>query len=282
MAHTDYILRGSGYICPIAALLGSVTPGATSMFISSYTSQDGALPAANSIALINEEIILVTAATLDTLTIKRGVGDTIPQQHAAGSLIWFFDNNHIGGDRREYMATETIGLKVLMKTAGGAMQNENAPAKPLTFNSRFARPYPPGLVKMNANPFWYAEQRLETAGAINFNWAHRDRVTQADQRIDHSVASIGPEVGTSYVLRIYRANNTLLRTVSGLTGTSYNYTYSIAVGDFGHSPDDQPAYALLHSARGGYTAWQTYRMDFVFRSIVSDGFNRGFNRKFNF
>jgi hypothetical protein len=60
-------------------------------------------------------------------------------------------------------------------------------------------------------------------GELVLAWAHRDRILQDDQIIDTNEASIGPEPGTTYTLRLYDENDVLRRTETGLTGVSYTW-----------------------------------------------------------
>ena len=46
-------------------------------------------------------------------------------------------------------------------------------------------------------------------------------------------ASIGPETSVTYTLRIYGESDTLLRTETGLTGTSYTYASADEISDSG-------------------------------------------------
>lgn len=178
--------------------------------------------------LIDNEIMRLQSITLPNLSVLRGCGDTVPVPHAAESSVWFFSNAALGEDR-EYSATETVSVKVLPFTsASGPMPIEYAPPLPVTFNWRFIRPYPPGRVRVNDLPLQQDPFDLgvgETEFVIT--WAHRDRLLQGDQLIGHEEASIGPEVGTTYTVRVYDADENLVRTVTGLTGTSWTYTQAM-------------------------------------------------------
>jgi hypothetical protein len=261
MANVDYIVRGSGLICPVANLLGSVNPAADTLFIGSYRSQNGLLPAIGGAAMINDEIVKVTAITLDSVTILRGCADTVPASHAAGSLVWFL-NDRTGYANREYMASETVGVKVLMKTTGGSMGPENAPPNTLTFNSRFARPYPPGKVLVGTDAFYLPHQLDPDNTALSLSWTHRDRITQADVLVDHQIASIGPEAGTTYGLRLRNAADTVVATITGITDAAATFTLWTAMTGLGITDADAPVDATLElfSMRGGFESWQSYRM----------------------
>lgn len=217
----------------------------------------------------NQEIVVVTARTGNDLTLGRGCCDTVPAAHSTGDAIWFFDDS-IGSDKREYAGTETIGVKVLPRVTAGALPIEHAPPAEVEFNLRFARPYPPGLVEVNGDPWFTTPITLSLSNqTLTITWAHRDRITQQDQLIDHLEASIGPEVGTTYELRVYRADGTLLRTVVGETDTSWSYTLADAIVDFSAAGAEYPGYITLNSRRDGLASYQQYKIDFTLQSSIT-------------
>lgn len=228
------------------------------------------LPSASSspATAFTQEIVVVTAQSGNDLTLGRGCCDTVPAAHSAGDAIWFFDDS-LGSDKFEYAGTETIGVKVVPRVTAGSLPIEHAPAAELEFNLRFARPYPPGMVKVNGSPWFTTPLVLDSVTpTLGLTWAHRDRVTQQDQLIDHLEASIGPETGTTYEIRVYRSTGALVRTVTGLTGTSWDYTLAEAAADFSAAGDEYPGYITLNSARDGLLSFQEYRIDFT---LDSDG-----------
>jgi hypothetical protein len=218
----------------------------------------------------NEEIVVVTARTGNNLTLARGCCDTVPALHSTGDAIWFFDDS-LALDVVEYTGTETIGVKVLPRTSSGAqVPVENSPPVALTFNLRFARPYPPGLVEVNGAPWFTTPRVLSLADpSLDITWAHRNRITQEDQLIDHLQGDVIPELGTTYELRVYRADDTLLRTVVGETGTAWSYSFVDAVADFSGAGGDYPGYITLISRRDGLASFQQYRIDFTFQSSTT-------------
>lgn len=224
------------------------------------------VPFQSSSTAFDHEIVVVTARTDNNITLGRGCCDTVPAAHSAGDAIWFFDDS-IGSDKLEYAGTETIGVKVLPRVTAGALPIEHAPPAEVEFNLRFARPYPPGLVRVNGAP-WFTTPITLSSGTptLALTWAHRDRITQQDQLIDHLQASIGPETGVTYEARVHRGDGTLLRAVTGLTGTSWSYALADAVSDFSGAGGDYPGYIALRSVRGGLYCLQDYRIDFTLQS----------------
>lgn len=198
-------------------------------------------------ALIDDEILRVDSITPSAglVTLARGCADTVPAAHAAGARVWFYDD-FAGADPNEYTATTTVQAKALTFTSAGTLAEAAASTYSLTFAQRAARPYPPGNLKINGEPF----PEL-AAGDVAVTWAHRNRITQADQLIDTTVGSITPEAGTSYTVRLHNtASNTLVAEYAGITGTSQ----SIPIATF----DGVLAARITVTAlRGGVECWQS-------------------------
>lgn len=265
MANSDYTRRGWGTVTPSALMAYSIGPGDQFIGLIDYNPGTiNVIPAIGNALLVGNEVMRVTSVNMPQIGVDRGCADTVPGNHPFGEMIWLLI--HAGGDLVEYMATETIGVKVLMKSTGGEMDLENSPPNALTFNRRFARPYPPGNVKVNNKPFHTLGLTMDEFDVKEFliTWAHRDRVVQADQLIGHGVGSIGPEPGTTYVLRVYDADDVLRNTTTGITGTSIKYTITQATLDLesGTSVGVKFGYLTLHSVRQGFESWQGYRINF--------------------
>lgn len=276
MANSDYVVRTGGYgFCPVGYLTASIARLTTAVTMTGYTSPVPTGIRIGMAAMIDDEIVKVVSQSGNNLVLARGCCDTVPALHSSGAAIWFFDDS-VGTDFVEYAGTETIGVKVLPRISSGAqVPVANSPPVGLTFNLRFARPYPPGLVEVDGTP-WYTVRNLSQANpTLDISWAHRDRITQQDQLIDHLEASIGPEVGTTYELRIYKADNTLVRTVTGEVGTSWAYVYATALTDFTAVAGDHNGYIMLRSMRDGLASFQQYRIDFILRTPYGIGYRLG-------
>ena len=182
-----------------------------------------------SAALVNDEILRVDAVDVVTgqVTFGRGCSDTVPALHAAGARVWFYEDA-FGRDATEYSSGITVDAKLLTRTSTGTLAESAAAQVSLTFARRAARPYPPGRVRINDRDY---SETVSGYDELVFSWAHRNRLTQADQLIDTSMASIGPEAGTSYTLSIFNAaSNSLLKRIAGISGTSASIAPAEMVG----------------------------------------------------
>jgi hypothetical protein len=266
MANSDYTVKGSAAFCQSARLVAAITPLQETFEITAFKVLDIAQPKAGEPALINNEIVSVVSFSPTMITVKRGCADTIPQSHALDSRIWFFQSS-TGTDGQEHGATETMSVKVLPKTTSTRVPVEGSPPKEIAFNFRFARPYPPGNVKINGVTFDQTSTVNRNNQTMNVTWAHRDRVLQSDQMIGHTEGSVGPEVGTTYTVKIHTQNGAVVETISGLTLPSWSYTRAEFLSQYGvaMSQNGSPVngYITLESERDGFTSLQQYRHNFT-------------------
>lgn len=265
MANSDYTTSGGTQaFCPTALLASAITRLQSTITMSGYTE-----PLPNGIrigmaAMIDDEIVSIQGRSGNTLTIGRGCCDTVPATHAANARIWFFDDS-IGTNGIEYGSTESVSVKLLPRTStGGSVPVENSNPNALVMNWRFARPYPPGKLLVNGSP-WYTVILLQDGNeTLNVSWAHRDRITQQDQLLDHQALSVGPEIGVTYRIRVYKtSDNSLVRTQS-VTGASYTYNLAQAISDFAAFSTIHQGYMIIEAMRDGLESWQNYRIDFEF------------------
>ena len=272
MANSDYTARNQTFgFCPYALLQAAITPLQSAVVITGFRSPFPNGIRAGRAAMIGSgitaEIVVVEAFSGNNLTLGRGCCDTVPRAHAANTVIWFFDDS-IARDVEEYTATETIGLKVLPRTlSGGVVPIPESPARPLVFNSRFARPYPPGDVRINGNPFTATHTLGEASSPLVLTWKHRDRITQADSLIKHETTDIGPEAGTTYLVEVLNSGGSVVRTVPVASGTSWSYSAAAAQADLGGTTGTGSI--RLWSVRDTLLSWQAYVIPFTLVQSVS-------------
>lgn len=231
---------GAGYqnsgvvdFCPFAILSVDISPDDTVIAITGGDGLDE-IPI-GSHAQIDGELVRIDAVTDTEMTIGRGVIDTVPAAHVSGTVVLAWDY-FAEGDSVEYAAGETINIRLLPVSGAGVVDLESAPIDAVTLASRAARPYPPGRLLLNTEAYPVAIGGLS---GLSIGWAHRDRLSQtAGDLQDTTVGNIGPEAGTTYNLSIYGEASTLLRTISGITGTSHTYTTENELSDTGIATED--------------------------------------------
>lgn len=265
----DFDIRGMGGFVALGEVMEAISYLDTTIKLSNVKQYE--LMSAGECVYLDEEIIRVDAVDVRNetevwLTVARGVYDTIPAQHIAGQVAWFFEDD-VGSDAVAYVGGEHVEGKVLSNTMAGRLKLEDAPIDPVDMNFRFIRPYPPGYVFMKNSQSWrwYVRTSLDKNNpSLDISWTHRHRVAQEDTRVDHNVGNIGPEPGTTYTLRFYNDQGVLVRQETGIQGTSYQYLWAQAMSDLGVTEqDDGRVFDMtirLWSVRGGYESWQYYTM----------------------
>lgn len=233
---------GAGYedsavidFCPTALLAVGVGPMDTVWTISDAIDLDLVEPGTH--AQVDQELVRIDAidTATNTLTVGRGVLDTVPRPHTNGARIFFWDV-YSGSDLVEYVSGETVLMKVLPTTGLGTLSIAEAPEDGVTLNQRASRPYPPGNFKINTQ---YFPETIGGSDGLSLTWAHRDRRQQTGaDYIDFTEGNIGPEAGTTYNVRIYNENNVLIHTESAISGTSFDYSTSDELDDNGGTAGD--------------------------------------------
>lgn len=192
--------------CPNATLADALPWGEAPAVVLLADAQGLAQVAVGSPALMGSEILRVDAinASAGTATLARGCADTLPQAHAAGTRIWFV-GEAVAADTTEYTWGEVVSARMLTNTGSQQLHLGAAPVLALEFAGRAARPYPPALLRIDG-----AAEPPEVTGEFEVTWAHRDRVGQADQLIDASMGSIGPEETGRYGMRLLDGDGAVL------------------------------------------------------------------------
>lgn len=205
-APTAVLATGIGKADTVLALTtlsrwGQVVPG-TVLFIGSH-------PTA--------EAVRVDSITGTSATVARGALDTVPKVWPSGTRVWGYDE-YAAADPNEYAAGESVDSKALTVTSTGMLAEGIATTETVVFNSRQARPYPPANLRVNAAA-WPATSFARLA----ITWNHRDRLLQADTVVGTLEASVGPEPGTTYRVRVYQEPSTLLHEQAGISAATYTW-----------------------------------------------------------
>lgn len=263
MANSDYSQTGAGSFCALIVLDTAVGRLDDTFSFTEFNYQYPDPVTVGMAAMIDEEIVRVIEIGIASVKVARGCADTIPAEHGVGALCWFF-STATGTDAREYSATQTIGVKVSPFTAGGGnVPLESIAPIAVTFNWRFARPYPPAQMKVNNARWWEVQAVTEAAPNFSMTWVDRDRILQADQLLGHDDPTIGPEPGCTYTMYVYDMEGTLLRKEIGLGNHAFNYQWPQMVNDFNYPPSLMVGEVHFTSTRNGIDAWQAYVLSFT-------------------
>ncbi|NMY40570.1 hypothetical protein HBN76_04560 [Pseudomonas sp. WS 5013] len=243
----NFITRKSGDWCPSGLLVGALNKVATSISLTSTSRLDDV--EVGMVGMLDQEMIRVDAINYSTgvLTIGRGCLDSVPEDHAVGARLWFYDG-YTGRDETAYSIGTGLQVKLLTRTSQGKLASGLASTDSISLQGRQGRPYPPGLFRVGG-----AAYPAQIVGTVTVTWSHRDRLQQADQVIDTTLGNIGPEPGTTYTCRLIRADNSVQLAIStGITGT----TVSLPTSYMGM------VIVELWSSRGGLDSLQRHRHTF--------------------
>lgn len=249
-AGAGYAETATGDWCPTATVVAASSWLDTAFTLTGGTRLDEVV--VGSAALWDNEIVRVDAInpTTGAVTLARACADTLPAEHAAGSRIWFYQDNE-AVDLTEYTDGEALDVKLLTNTLSQQVDIAAANAIAVSMGSRAVRPYPPANLQING---LYYPATIGGTELLTLSWAHRDRILQADQIIDFLAGSIGPEPGVTYTLRLYDQLDILRRTETGLTGTSY--TWADETADSGLPPTGGDTYDVAVAADTPLAWWR--------------------------
>jgi hypothetical protein len=248
----EFDIAGTFDWCPSATIDAAADDVLVTEFILAGGTDLGAVPI-GSAAKWGNEFVRVDALDLETgdVTFGRGCADTVPQPHAAGERVYFYDA-WSSSDRTEYVTGETVEAKLLTRTGTALLDEADADLLSVILDQRAARPYPPGKLRITDALVSDAAYPANVVGEVTLTWAHRDRVLQADQLIDEGAASVGPEAGTTYTVRYY-LDDVLDNTESGIAGTS-STPYTLSGNGAGRIE--------VEALRDGLTSWQAATAEF--------------------
>lgn len=261
--NVDYTDVGVGHFNPTGNLVDAISPVAETLTLTgAYDLDNVTLSTDGGYAYIENECVSILSADPLTgvVTIKRGILDTVPASHVAGSKM-FFVKQGTGYDTTERVSGETVYYKPLPSTGSGTLPLNDAIAKTLVLANRASRPYPPGNFRVDGLLY-----PVTVAGpTFTVSWSHRDRSAQTVDFVDYSTGNIGPEIGTTYRLRVWNGL-TLLRTYD-LSGATVAWSYP--------SDDDAADGSLatltvtVNSVRDGIES--LYSQGHTFQRLVASG-----------
>lgn len=249
---------GAGYgevstldFCPVAELKTAISY--TDSVLQLQSIREFNLVKASNRLQIGSELMSVVSfdAEAKTLTVKRGVFDTVPTQHLAGQILYVWDN-HSGLDGTEYLSGEAVSLKALTQTNADQLSIAEATAHTVTCAARAIRPYPPANVKINGE---YYPAEIETD--LILTWVDRNRTQQTGgSPLGWFESGVTIETGTTYQLILIERdeNDVELRTQNLSLGTLNSYTFSTSA----MNSNTRTIEITLKSLRDGFESYQSF------------------------
>lgn len=236
---------GSLEFCTTQTLVGEVGPTDTVWPVTGLSVAD------TQWVQIGEEIAEIVGMDYGNgeLHVRRGLFDTVPQTHAANSVIYYWQNGNItpvgiafNAGRTslaallpgEFEQNNEIDVRLVPAAAGGGeISIVGINPRSITMEARAIRPYPPANVQVCGE---YYPQEIAHDADLVLTWNHRNR---KNLNFVHWFADTddGPEPGTSYIVRIYDDEDALIveEPVDGQTftlTTSEEITLSGGLNDY--------------------------------------------------
>jgi hypothetical protein len=265
----DFVAVDTATHCAVATILSDlVIEEFSTVNISIVGSLDGIDE--GDYAIIGTEYVRLDDIDLDTglLTIARGVLDTVPQAHAAGSKL-FFAEGFEALDPNAYPDGALVDAKVITATTTDVLADDDAPIDSVEIVARHNKPYPPAFFRLNSD---YLPAEVDRA--VSVSWAHRNRLQQTVYLLAQDESSVTPEPDLTYTIRIYDQDSVLCRSVTDLTGTSYTYPIEDELADCGGMQTHLTIELL--AVRDGVDSYQSHSHRFE-RNYGGFGFEYGSN-----
>ena len=228
------------------------------------------------IGIIDDEIVAIGDVDVKhgSVSIARGMFDTVPQKHGVGSVMFFFSFGNTGLYNSNILSAGDYKFKLPYTSDNGEQNLVDTDKIDVTFDSRAYRPYPPACVKIG-NDFFPDLKQYDLFYNYQLSWKARNRLTQVTDQYTlwTDTTDITAESNTYYEI-----------TMSNKSG-SISYTYVTQSLSTSQSlPCDIELYARI--------ALRTYRLEngsFVYCSqpVIIEGESReatlqfGLNNKSN-
>ena len=192
--------------------------------------------------LIDDEIMYVYAKDLYTISVYRGMQDTLPEDHADGSIVYFFSIDSELSGSQEFRGVDVDSIydfKLVSEALSGSQNPVDATTNSLTPENRSIRPYNAGGFVVNE--YGYENDGVLWIGVADgslIEWLNRNRLTGWYQEIIQTDSSITVESGVVYAVEIWDDTDTTLKRVENLINAEeYDYTTTLETTDFGALDD---------------------------------------------
>lgn len=168
----------------------------------------------------NMELVVVTDITGNVITVNRGVLDTTPKEWAAGTPIWFVDDESIIADAEIRVGGQGVEYRLLTITSKGRLNVEDAPTLEAVLTERPWLPSRPANVKINGIDHGLVD--AVDATSITVTWSNRNREMEDAVVLRWNEATVNPESGQTTTIRVLDVSGNVITTHDGLVGTSFD------------------------------------------------------------
>lgn len=254
-----YVDAGAGYadggtldFAPTAVLGSALTKAATSATITDAVDFDDDV--VGYLAQIDDEIVLISGISGNTVTIQRGCLDTVPSAHLAGAAVILRDI-FAASDGVEYVASDELQVQIITSSGAGDLAAYDAPVDSVTMESRAVRPYRPANLTVNGDAY-PADGDVYTL-PVTIAWAHRNRLQETGGNVlAWTDASVTPEDGTTYTIEALAIDSLGSVGVSVIDETGISGTSRTIEAAEIESANPYGLLIYVGAVRDGYESWQ--------------------------
>lgn len=206
-------------------------------------------------AYLNDELLAVVSYDSQTQTVEvvRALLDTIPQDHGAGSVIYFADL-YASSDGVEYVQGDQLQVEILPTTGKGTLNSASAPADTITLQGRAIRPLRPG--NLTAGTTKVDDLVNIYAYPVTVSWSSRNRKTQTTKQwVKWDDGDVTPETGTTYEIDIETLDSNLNSNGVVHTITQSTQTFDLTSAMLGAQSSDPFVRINVYSVRDSYKSF---------------------------
>lgn len=244
---------GTGTVLGCATLKNALKPEARTANVVVDTFTGSTYPTDGGLALITNpnlpfdpstaELTMCNIGSDGTLTLDRGILDTIPRAWPTGCLIYFFAADEQISDYTPRASNQNVSLILLPQASGVSVTW--SPARTALLAERQDLPLRPANVTINGQSFGVVDAR--SADSLVIAWANRNRLNEDGQIMRWTDGNMYPEAGQTTTIEVL-SGDSVIKTYSGLTGT----TETIVKSDLGTA---SIVTIRITSVRGGLTCY---------------------------
>jgi len=176
------------------------------------------------------EMALVTGVGSGTVTLQRGILDTVPRSWPVGTEIWFVGEDQVIDDDSDLAAGITVKYLLLPRTSRDTLDPSEASPIEETLSDRPWLPLRPANVKFEGMSFGTFDNRQLNLTSFEITWATRNRLTEDSVFLPWDAPSVQPEDGQTTTVAVYDFSGKLLTAHDGLTGESFTLPISSFAG----------------------------------------------------
>lgn len=191
----------------------------------------GPFPAAGDFLLAGttddaSEIMVVRSVTSTGLVVDRGLLDTVPRAWPIGTRFWSIPAVNVAPDVSRRAAFEQVRYHLLTQTSRGTLALADAPEISATLSDRAHLPLRPANVAVGGVSFGQYDLP-DAASSVTITWSNRNRADESTQALLWTDPDVVGEAGqTTAILVQDAATSAVIKTITGLTGSSYAFTRS--------------------------------------------------------